>query len=64
MYDLISIINKSHKEMQCREGDSDGTGMLFQTEWPEWPLGGLTFEQRSKENESKPGKYNRDKFSR
>lgn len=23
-----------------------------------------TFEQRSKENESKPGKYHRDKFSR
>ena len=29
MYDLISIINKSHKEMQCREGDSDGAGMPF-----------------------------------
>lgn len=45
MYNVISVINKSYKEMQSKEGDNDGAGMLFQVEWPGWPLEGVTFEQ-------------------
>lgn len=29
MCDVISLTNKSYKEMQCRDSGNDGAGMLF-----------------------------------